>query len=292
MINLRAGAASFLHWLRTERAAASMTHAVDRAKLRRELGARRADLARLLATIEEKGVVGVQGYWSQSRCAEARAAFDRVLYSHPASIQCYSGGSDRRVYGMESADALFADFHDDPFLRGFGELLGGLELYNFATLGGHIVASPGNTGSGDGWHRDAHGYQFKAILYLSDTQAENGPFQYLIGSHRQWRVAIDTALGNLPEAPNTRYDDASIERVASRLGLARQSFPAPAGTLLLVNTAGIHRGMPLEQGQRYALTNYYYHPPQVDEARIMQFSPLLPGTAERIRKDLRFEKAV
>jgi hypothetical protein len=56
--------------------------------------------------------------------------------------------------------------------------------------------------------------------------------------------------------------------------------------LLLVNTAGIHRGMPLETGVRYALTNYYYHPSSIDEDRIAQFAPLIPGTAERVRLDL------
>jgi hypothetical protein len=286
MVNLRAGAASLIQWIRLERAAASVARASDRLGLIRELEARRPDLARLRQTIAEQGVVAVPGYWSAERCAEARQAFDRVLTDNPASIQAYSGGSDERLYGMESADPRFADFHHDPFLKGFGELDGGLELYNFATLGGRITASQGNTGSGDGWHRDAHGYQFKAILYLSDTAPENGPFQYLIGSHKRWRVAFDTALGDLPEAPQTRYDNASIDKIAQRLGLTLQSFPAPAGTLLLVNTAGIHRGMPLTSARRYALTNYYYHPAHVDEARIAQFSPLLPGTAERVRRDL------
>jgi hypothetical protein len=286
MVNFRAGAASLIQWIRLERAAASVARASDRSSLRHNLEVRRPDLERLLGAIEERGAVAVPGYWSAERCKMARAAFDRVLTDNPASIQVYSGGSDQRLYGMESADSLFADFHNDPFLKGFGELDGGLELYNFATLGGRITASPSNTGSGNGWHRDAHGYQFKAILYLTDTAPENGPFQYVIGSHKRWRVAIDIALGDLPEAPETRYDNASIERVASRLNLTLESFPAPAGTLLLVNTAGIHRGMPLQRGERYALTNYYYHPAHVDEGRIAQFSPLLPGTAERVRQDL------
>ena len=187
---------------------------------------------------------------------------------------------------MESADPIFANFHFDPILKGFGELYGGLTLYNFATLGGRITASATNTGSGDGWHRDAHGHQFKAILYLSDASERNGPFQYLLGSHKLWRMAVDTVFGDLPQAPNTRYAAADIERAAARLHLTMQSFPAAAGTLLLVNTAGIHRGMPLREGTRYALTNYYYNPVNVDEERIAQFSPLLPGTAERVRHDL------
>jgi hypothetical protein len=145
---------------------------------------------------------------------------------------------------------------------------------------------PGNNGSGDGWHRDAHGFQFKSILYLSDVGEENGPFEYLPGSHRPWRAALDTAIGGLAPAPGSRCDPAEIARLVRRFGVSPRGFPAPAGTLLLVNSAGIHRGRPLGGGRRYALTNYFYHPFQIDENRIRQFPPMLPGAADRIRRDL------
>jgi hypothetical protein len=39
-----------------------------------------------------------------------------------------------------------------------------------------------------------------------------------------------------------------------------KTFFAPAGSLILVDTRGIHRGRPLyKNGERYALTNYYWH---------------------------------
>jgi hypothetical protein len=286
MINLRAGAVSFIHWVRAGRAAAGQSARIDRTALIEQLRPKHPDVGGLLRRMAEDGIADIPQYWSSSKCAAARAAFDRVLRDYPGSIQVSSNGSDRRLYGMESADPLFVDFHADPLLRGVGELQGGVELYNFATLGGYIQAAPGNTGSGDGWHRDAHGFQFKAILYLSDTRLENGPFQYLIGSHRRWRVVTDTTFGNLPETPQVRYTSAEIDGLVARRGLEARSFPAAAGTLLLVNTAGIHRGMPLAAGKRYALTNYYYSPADVGEGRIAQFSPLIPGTAERIRRDL------
>jgi hypothetical protein len=190
------------------------------------------------------------------------------------------------MFGVESVSPLLADFHDDPFLRGFGELIGRLALYNFATLGARIDAMPENNGSGDGWHRDAHGYQFKSILYLSDVSEENGPFEYLPGSHRPWRAVLDTVLGGLPPPPNSRYEPAMIERMVKDFGTRVRQYPASSGTLLLVNTAGMHRGRPLVGGTRYALTNYYYHPFQVNQERIRIFRPLMPGVAERICSDL------
>jgi hypothetical protein len=190
------------------------------------------------------------------------------------------------MFGVESVSSLLSEFHNDAFLRGAGEILSGLALYNFATLGARIDATPDNNGSGDGWHRDAHGFQYKSILYLSDVSEINGPFEYLPGSHKRWRAAFDTLIGDLPPAPNTRYESAVIERLVGRFGIKLRSFPGRAGTLLLVNSSGIHRGRPLRSGTRYALTNYFYRPLEVNEGRIEQFSPLMPGTAERVREDL------
>lgn len=191
------------------------------------------------------------------------------------------------MFGVESVSAQLGEFHNDPFLKATGERLGGTSLYNFATLGARIDATAENNGSGDGWHRDAHDFQFKAILYLSDVGPENGPFEYVSGSQKKWRAALDTAVGDFAPAPNTRYEPALVDRLLSRYGRAPDRFVAKAGTLLLVNTSGIHRGRPLQSGSRYALTNYYYHPYQIDRDRVRNFPTLMPGTADRIVSDLR-----
>jgi hypothetical protein len=285
MINFRAGAGTLYHWARTLRGAARTATPVDTAATCRALAGARPDLDVLIRTVRKDGVATVLDYWSAERCAQARREMDRLLADYPAAVQVYSNGSDKRMYGVESASAVLMDFHADTFPRRFGELMGGLDIYNFATLGGRIEAIGGNSGSGDGWHRDAHGFQFKAILYLSDAGMENGPFQYLVGSHTIWRAVTDTMAAGLTDPLQSRFTDAEIARLAAR-GIEKRAFPARAGTLLLVNTAGIHRGMPLRSGERYALTNYYYHRVHVDEARIQKFSPLVPGTAERVRKDL------
>ena len=95
----------------------------------------RPDLVALLAFVERDGIAVVPGYWSEDKCAQARSEIDRLMIEYPAIVRASSGGSDKRMYGVESVSPLLADFHDDPFLLGFGELIGGLILYNFATLG-------------------------------------------------------------------------------------------------------------------------------------------------------------
>jgi Phytanoyl-CoA dioxygenase (PhyH) len=267
MVGLRAAMDTYRYWNDFDRTCARNADKIDRASLLEKWRASRKDIDSLLADFGSRGVAMVQDYWSPEKCESARSEIDRLIIDYPKAIRVFSGGSDKRMFGVEAVSPLLSEFHHDPFLRGVGEALGGLALYNFATLGARIDATGPNNGSGDGWHRDGHGYQFKSILYLSNVAEDNGPFEFLPGSHKRWRAAFDTAVGELPPAPGTRY-------------------AAKAGTLLLVNTAGIHRGRPLRSGSRYALTNYYYHPFQIGESRIEQFAPMMPGTAERIRSDL------
>lgn len=286
MSRLGAGIRTFLHWKGIERVTAEHARRIDRAAELPALQQYRPDAAELLMALARDGVVAVAEYWPVDKCAAARAEIDRLLGEYPEVVQKFSGGADKRMFGVETKSDLLAEFHNDPFLHGVGEQLGGFRLYNFATLGARIDATSENNGSGDGWHRDAHGYQYKSILYLSDVSEDNGPFEYLVGSHTAWRAALETFIGGVPAAPNTRYEQALVERAVRRLRVKAAQFHGKAGTLLLVNTSGIHRGRPLRSGNRYALTNYCYHPFQIDENRIRTFPVMLPGTAERIRADL------
>jgi hypothetical protein len=286
MLNIRAGLDTYRYWKTFEQACADGTAKVADETLLPGLRNARTEADEILASIHATGIAVVPNYWPAEKCAAARDEIDRLIVQYPNAVKAFSDGSDKRMFGVEEASSLLGEFHDDAFLRGVGEILGGLALYNFATLGARIDATGTNNGSGDGWHRDGHGYQFKSILYLSDVTDDNGPFEFLPGSHKRWRAALDTTLGELPPAPGTRYEPALVDRMVSRFGLKRRHYPARAGTLLLVNTSGIHRGRPLQSGNRYALTNYYYHPFQIGDSRIEQFAPMMPGTAERIRSDL------
>lgn len=286
MVALGAAIKTYRYWKNIERTCVDNAGKIDRSAFSAGLRNAGPQADGILASIRNSGIAVVSNYWSAEQCAAARGEIDRLIDQYPAAVRAFSGGSDKRMFGVEEVSPLLGEFHNDPFLRGVGEILGGLALYNFATLGARIDATGANNGSGDGWHRDGHGYQFKSIIYLSDVADENGPFEFLPGSHKRWRALVDTAIGELPPAPGTRYDPELVDRMVNRFGLKCQHYTGKAGTLLLVNTSGIHRGRPLLAGSRYALTNYYYHPFQVSEGRIEQFAPMMPGTAERIRSDL------
>ena len=285
-MKLRSAIDTYHHWNLLADIRIENEHRVDPVDLDAKLQAMRPDIPQLLRRLESTGAVAIPDYWPAEKCAAGRQEIERLAAEYPDVVQHNSGAADKRMFGVESVSALLAEFHDDPLLIATGERLGGFSLYNFATLGARIDATTQNNGSGDGWHRDAYEFQFKAILYLSDVGPENGPFEYVPGSQKKWRAILDAAIGDFPAAPSTRYEPALVDRLLSRYHTEASCFPGKAGTLLLVNTTGIHRGRPLQAGSRYALTNYYYHPHQIDRERVQKFPTLMPGTADRIISEL------
>ena len=125
-----------------------------------------------------------------------------------------------------------------------------------------------NKGSGGGWHRDTvYGRQFKAILYLVDVDEGTGPFQYLPGSHKF--SSVWKSIWNFDfDVYQNRLTHDQVQAICEKLGYRFQTFTGQAGGLILADTTGIHRGMPIQHGRRLALTNYYFEktiPPHVQQ---------------------------
>lgn len=87
----------------------------------------------------------------------------------------------------------------------------------------------------------------KVILYLTDVNKENGPFQIFPNTKKQ---DIRDNFSNTRIGENyPKYISENIHNKIDILGTA--------GTVIIANTANIHRGTPIKNGFRYSLTNYY-----------------------------------
>lgn len=128
------------------------------------------------------------------------------------------------------------------------------------------------------FHRDASGGDLKAIVYLSDVQPSNGPFGFVLGSHRlpisRWGDFICEAndhngLAHTDPISRRRFaalparfrqkgafgNDLPDEYPASReIVGATWSITGPKGSIVLFDTKGIHRGGMVEQGERRVIT--------------------------------------
>jgi len=203
------------------------------------------------------GVVVIPNYLDDSLCDELCDVFDRLEDKYAVPFQ-----TDRRIFGVELISKRHKDvFSDNQDILLFAEGYLGGRVTLTTTLAGKIYADPTAYGSGGGWHRDSFLPQFKALAYLSDVERENGPFQYVIGSHLGRSKLRDAFSRERSARGSPRYGDADIERYLKVNGAQIETVLGKKGSVILCDTSGIHRGSPITKGCRYALTNYYqYHP--------------------------------
>lgn len=168
-------------------------------------------------------------------------------------------GADSRIYGYELADEKL----DRALLRLVEKIFKGYvkgnQMFAFV-LAGILKETKSNLGSGGGWHRDTvFGKQLKLIVYCSDVTKSNGPFQYIQCSHKWYhKIFISMLLRKSPRS--FRYSETEVA-VLKRFGYKITECTARAGTLIIADTTGLHRGKPIEKGVRLALTYYTHHKP-------------------------------
>lgn len=224
-----------------------------------------ADVAR------RDGYCVVPSFLDATTCRRYVAEIDRLFAEYPAYVRTRS---DRRLFGAETGSSAIREFAEEPRLGALAAAIFGEPTQNAFTLAARLDYQPGNLGSGEGWHRDSFVMQVKAVLYLTDVANDNGPFQFLAGSHRLPTTVGDVFRAGLGFEQN-RVADAQIERLLGASPDRLLTFTAPAGTLLLVNTSGIHRGCPIRAGTRYALTNYYFPKRHIRSEVFEHFAPVL-----------------
>ena len=224
------------------------------------------------AQLEANGICIVEKFWDADTCAAARAEVDRVIKQYPGYIHTHTK-SDFRIFGANNVSDLIDSFSRHPVLQTIASAYNRVPTRAAFTLAAKMPFSPSNQGSGEGWHRDAFLRQFKAIIYLSDVEIGNGPFQFLRDSHKRGQVLRDIWAGKLRYSQN-RLSVTEVDLILHSSPGRLQTCTEKAGTLILVDTSAIHRGMPIKEGCRYALTNYYYPENRIDEAMMEKFCVL------------------
>jgi len=212
--------------------------------------------------------------YTDFQCERLRNEIDRVIDEYKEYCQVDEVGADHRVFGVENVSTLCREFTHNSDLaqicNGYLNKKGAV----LATLAARMMSKEGNLGSGQGWHRDSFNPQFKAIVYLSDVTKSNGPFQYITGSHGAHKCIDDLSVAKL-KLRQTRINCTQVDRLITEQPGRLSTLIAPQGTVVLADTRGIHRGMPIQRGVRYALTNYYYPERNITEQLVKHF-PLIP----------------
>lgn len=97
------------------------------------------------------------------------------------------------------------------------------------------------------FHQDRDRLSFlKFFIYLTDVTPETGPHVYIRGSHRKIPFSLRA---------DGRKTDEDVQRAG--LGDAVTEICGPAGTLMAVDTIGLHKGKTPLTGDRLALENEF-----------------------------------
>jgi hypothetical protein len=207
----------------------------------------------ILKHLKRDGVISVSNFINPETCEVIRNQIDDFIKNNYSSVMLDDVKSDHRIYGLEKISTDVYDFYNSNLINNILKSHEGVDkLYGFI-LGARLDYVENNLGSGNGWHRDRpDSNQTKAILYLSDTNINNGPFQYVKKSHKSFKILRDILFNKF----SFNQDRFSNEEASKAIKNNLLTFEAKAGTLIFTNTRGIHRGMPILNGNRYALTFY------------------------------------
>ena len=213
--------------------------------------------------IKKNGFLIIENFLDKKNCESIINAMDSFYSKNKEMVWNDQYNSEYRMFGAEKISEKINNFYLNNLLINIGSFCLSKSLSNLMTMANRVKYSQNNLGSGGGWHRDDFNFQFKAILYLNDVSIKNGPFQLIKHSNKFFKIIEDSLTAKL-DGSSTRIDN---EKVALFDKNRLETITGNAGTLILVDTSLIHRGKPLEDGKRYALTNYYYPYDKVDSMK-------------------------
>lgn len=242
------------------------------------------DLREPLRLLRRDGVARIPGFFDEEFCAKAVQEIEGSLEDPTIPREVDPVASDHRLWALDRLHPngrakILAERED---LRGLASEFLRTPAEVAFVMGARLVARPRNLGSGGGWHRDTEeGHQFKAIVYLTDVGLENGPYQYLLGTNRGTSMMAST----LSFGVRKRYSDSEVRRMLEG-GARLQTFCGSAGTVLFTDTLGIHRGAPIQGGQRLALTTYVSPRHSLSDF-LAAFTGVIPAVYHRSRHDVK-----
>jgi hypothetical protein len=214
-----------------------------------------------LADLRRDGYAVVENYWSRENALELRDRleahltegkdkdFDEGAWLRVWDDRSYDQGV-RRIYHVERLIPELRDFRFDPFVLDIVHAYYGTQYHSNALVFQHNTATNEDTRY---YHVDAFVREFKSFMYLDDVDEGNGPFTYLRGTQRKHFTRLKKqVLGNDEGVSPTTFYPEDIRSVLDR----EVQINGPAGTLILTDVRGLHRGSPQVDRSRSVLVNY------------------------------------
>lgn len=225
----------------------------------------------VLEKIKENGYVVIPNFYDKEFCEKCIKDIEWMFDNKKEFLHVKS---DLRIFGAEELSKNIMEFYSDEFLNSVANNYNAKATSCAFTLANRIQDTAGNLGSGEGWHRDSSFRQFKSIVYLNDVNENNGPFELIEQSHKLSNILKDSKQAKL-NLMESRFDEDMINKIAEDNKDRFRIVTGKAGSLLLVDTSIIHRGRPVKEGKRYALTNYFFTRKEINQKTVDHFAPIV-----------------
>jgi hypothetical protein len=216
---------------------------------------------RALAQLRRDGFAVIPDYWSRDRALAMRDKLEAYLepgvdrdFDEGAWLRFWNGRKHdqgvRRLYHVEKVVPELEELRFDPFVLDIATAYYGMPFHSGLLMFQHNIQSNEHTRY---YHVDAFIREFKSFVYLDDVDDGNGPFAYIPGTQKShFRRLRKQVVGNPEgESPTSFYP----EELGDLLEL-ESAVRGPAGTMILADVRGLHRGTPQVDRSRSALVNY------------------------------------
>jgi len=242
-----------------------VVHEIQRRRAYREIALRpeltsRPDLVREL---DERGVVIVPDYVDRATVARMLAAAEEHLerarrgelddtFTVQPSVVVRIARADRRIPETQS-------FFYDAVIRSVMQAYMSPDVASYRRELEYRFGLA-QSAQADLYHFDNWRPICKAFLYLADVTESNAPFVYVTGSHKRaaWRAEHEIAYdaGGIHGRFGHLFPQ-EMRELRGCHGWEDLVCTGGAGTLILADFRGLHRGTPLEQGRRVLLNNTF-----------------------------------
>lgn len=230
-------------------------------------------IQKLFKEVEEKGFFVIENFWDEKKCNNCIRDFKNLIKKKNKHLQHYP--TDIRLFGAEHLSENISNFANDLFLELIANVYMNETTVNVFTLINRVKKekSSDNYGSGGSWHKDSSFRQLKAFLYLCDVNQNNGPLQLIEGSHKINNYLNHICLSKI-QFRSLRINEGQVSKIIKKNKEKLKTFVGKKGTLIIADTACIHRGKPPQNGKRYVLTNYYLSPKSITKEHLDAFQPV------------------
>lgn len=213
---------------------------------------------KVLQEIKKNGFYVWKDFLNNDECSFFISLIDDFIEKKYHEVNVLKG-FDNRIWGSEVLNSKIDAFlKNKDFLKIFSIYTSKGNLIRSNTLAQKTYFKENNPGSGLGWHVDHSVLKYpKAMVYLCDVDKNNGAFKYINGSHN-FLKKINIRLKNDFDFNRRFFSEEEINKIIKNNNLTCSTIEANAGSVILFDGSGIHRGSPLKEKLRYSMTNYYY----------------------------------